>query len=534
MPSISAETEPLTDVATAPAATPKGRPAVSAVKNVTSIWAGLVVNIGLSFFLAPFIVRSLGNVYYGIWALLSQFTGYLWLFDFGVRESVIKHVAQYHAADQKEALAETVHAAVSLYSVISLLAMVAVGGMTWALPHVFNIPPEAIGTARITLFIVGATIAQGFVFNVYVGVLMGIQRFYLVDRMGIVFSVLRSALVVVLLSAGYGLVTFAIVHFVLNTVSNLLVYGFCRAHLPYLAFRFARPRGAEVRRIVDYGKYVLLNNIGEKLVYASDKLVVGMFLPISMLTYYAIAGNLIGYLKAFISAMASVLNPMASALDSKNDLESLKVLFLRASKAAVIAGLPVCIGFIILGERFVTLWMGPEFGARSAPVLAVLGVAHLVGLPYFTITGALYGIAKHRVTAYARFFEAVANVSLSVILVQWYGLIGVAIGTLIPQVIIAAGILPAALPKLLPISLREYYVSTYVRPFLSSVPFWFACVAVDRLVPTNLLTFFAYGAVALPAYVVPCWFVALSPDDRQMITKRLTRRPARWAARATQ
>ena len=42
------------------------------LKNVTSNWAALVVNIAVSFFLAPFVVASLGNVYYGIWTLLNQ------------------------------------------------------------------------------------------------------------------------------------------------------------------------------------------------------------------------------------------------------------------------------------------------------------------------------------------------------------------------------------------------------------------------------------------------------------------------------
>src|SRR4030042_3768624 len=87
----------------------------SIVRNVTSNWASLGTNILVSFFLTPFIVHSLGNVYYGIWALLSQVSGYLWLLDFGVRESVIKFVAQYHASGQKDDLVATVNGAVYLY-----------------------------------------------------------------------------------------------------------------------------------------------------------------------------------------------------------------------------------------------------------------------------------------------------------------------------------------------------------------------------------------------------------------------------------
>jgi O-antigen/teichoic acid export membrane protein len=63
-----------------------------------------------------------------------QFTGYLWLADFGVRESVVKYVAQYHASGQKDELLSTVRTAVSLYTLVALVAMLAVSALTFGLP----------------------------------------------------------------------------------------------------------------------------------------------------------------------------------------------------------------------------------------------------------------------------------------------------------------------------------------------------------------------------------------------------------------
>ena len=106
-------------------AEPQGRLSKTSliVRNVTSGWASIVIGIGFAFVLAPLTVRTLGNVHYGIWTLLMQITGYLWLFDFGVRESVVKYVAQYHAADDREGIETTVRTAVSIYSVVSLATL---------------------------------------------------------------------------------------------------------------------------------------------------------------------------------------------------------------------------------------------------------------------------------------------------------------------------------------------------------------------------------------------------------------------------
>ena len=182
------------------------------LRNVTSSWAVLLVNTIVSFVLAPIVVTHLGSVYYGIWSLLMQFTGYLWLFDFGVRESVIKYVAQYHSSGEHDKLEATVRTAISVYAVVTILALGAVVLMVTALPWLFNIPPEAVRTARIAAFVTGATVAQSFLTNVFVGMLMGMQRIYLVSQVGIVFSLIRAVGTYLLLVNGFGLVGLSLLH----------------------------------------------------------------------------------------------------------------------------------------------------------------------------------------------------------------------------------------------------------------------------------------------------------------------------------
>ena len=495
------------------------------LRNVTSNWFGIVINILISFFLAPLTVNSLGNVYYGIWTLLMQFTGYLWLFDFGVRESVVKYVAQYHASDDHEELGATVHTAVSLYSVVAALTLAATGGLAFALPYVFNIPPDAVTTARVATFLAGATVAQGFVFNVFVGVLMGLQRFYLMAQVGIGVGIVRAAVIVALLTTGHGIISLAVVQFLTTLASNLLVYRLCLSHLPYLSVRLVRPKRETVSKLLHYGKYVLISNVGDKIVFAADSMVIGVFLPISALTYYAIGGGLIDYFRSFRTSMASIMNPLSSSLEARRESNTLALVVLKGTKAAMLLGLPICVGFILLGERFIDLWIGPSYGPQAGMVLATLAAGHLIGLPYYTISGVLYGLGKHRIIAQSRILEGVANLSLSLWLVRHYGIVGVAVGTVIPHAIVVGVILPSILPRLLPLRLGEYYYSTYVKTFIASVPFWIVCWIIARVVrPSDFLSFFASVAVGLLAYVVPIWLVALSTGERSYLWGAVRRR----------
>lgn len=504
---------------------PPSRLLPTILKNVTANWVGLVVNMGLSFVIAPITVNALGNVYYGIWTLLMQFTGYLWLFDFGVRESVVKYVAQYHASGEKEQLNSTVRTAVSLYSMVALLAMVGVTALTIAMPYVFNIPEDAVSTARLTAFITGSTIAQSFVFNVFVGVVMGLQQFYQLTRVGLLLALFRTGLVYLLLTNGYGIVALSVVQFVMSLALSVLVYRLCVKELPYLTVRLIRPPREAAMKLLNYGKYVLVANVGDKLVFSTDSLVIAAFLPMSSLTFFAIGGSLVEYFRSFISSMGSLINPLASSLEARQDKALLARVFVGGSKAAMLLGLPVCIGFIILGERFITLWMGPEYGPPSGRVLAVLAAGYLIGLPYASISAVMYGLGQHRYVAYSRIAEGVANLILSILLIKWMGVLGVAVGTAIPHAIIVAGYLPSVLPRLFPINLRDYYVWTYLRPLVAAIPFALVCWYVDRIVqPANLITFMIAVGISLVAYVVPTWFLALTDPERMRATDALLRR----------
>jgi O-antigen/teichoic acid export membrane protein len=485
------------------------------LRNMTSNWVAILVNVALSFVLAPITVASLGNVYYGIWTLLMQFTGYLWLFDFGVRESVVKYVAQHHASGAPDRVASTVHTAVSIYSLVAAVAMAGSVALAVALPHFFNIPADAVSAARVTTLLAGATVAQSFVFNVYVGVLMGLEKFYLMARLGVIFSIGRAIVVFALLSAGYGIIPLAIVQFLVTLASNLIIYRMCVAQLPYVSLRWVRPAREQAMTLLNYGKYVLVANLGDKIVFATDSIIIGMFLPISAVTYFAIGSSLIDYFRSFIISLGTLLNPLSSSLEARNRNDTIGLVVLSSAKFMVILGLPVCIGFIILGERFIDLWMGAEYGLPAGQILAILAAGHLAGLPYYTISGVLQGLGRHRILAMSRVFEGIANLLLSLFLVRKYGLIGVALGTVIPHVIVVCVILPIFLPRVVSINLRDYYASAYARTFAASVPFWFACWFISTVVqPQNLVTFGAAVSVAMPAYLIPCWFIALTRSER--------------------
>ena len=491
------------------------------MRNIFSSWAGLLVNIVISFFLAPFVVSSLGNVYYGIWVIMMQFTGYLYLMDFGVRESVVRFVSKYHAKKHSRKSIDVINAAIMMYSILGIITIIIVCCLAIAFPYIFDISEENITLTRLLVFITGFTISQTFVFNVFRGILMALQRYDIFYKIGIVFQLIRVVLIVTLLNLGYGVIALGVIQFVISLGSSLVMYFVSRkimdendikfkfVLLPYTKFL------AWAKKLFNYSFFVLVNNLSQKAIFTSDAMVIGIFMPTSAVTFYAIAGTLIDYIRKLSKITAQVFNPLASELESKNDNERLKLVLIQGSKLSLLIGLPVVMVYVMMGSQFIGLWMGPEYAELSGKVLFVLAVSQILSLPHYTVSSILYGISKHNIIAYLHVLEAIANLALSIILVQSMGIIGVAFGTAIPHIIVVMLILPVIISKILNMNYFTYILSSYVSPLISIIPFTAACYWVNTYYPaSNLLYFFMEVILLLPVYGVTAWYLSFTKEER--------------------
>src|SRR5271170_2708111 len=196
--SESVETQP-------PAKPPQGDK--RAVRNVLSNWGTYAFSFAVNFFLAPYIVRHLGQTGFGIWTLSSSLTGYLGLLDLGVRSAVTRFVSRHHAAADHEEASRIASSALFFFTTAGLLALSASFILAlFVLPH-FKIAPGYLMAARAVLILSGANVGLSLVNGVFGGIIVGLQRFDLANRVEILNVALRSLAVVLVLRAGGGIVS---------------------------------------------------------------------------------------------------------------------------------------------------------------------------------------------------------------------------------------------------------------------------------------------------------------------------------------
>jgi O-antigen/teichoic acid export membrane protein len=507
----------------------------SILRGILSNWAALGLTIVISFFLSPFVVNKLGSTYYGIWALTLQFTGYLHLLDFGVRESVVRYTSKYVTRNQPGQLNAVLTTAALCYLPIIAFCLLITGISVWAVPGPFQIEPPYYAETRWAVLFTGLTITQSFFFNIFLGVLQGLRRYDLANGLEMAMQVIRVALIVGLLTQGFGLVTLSAIQFGSTLASGIIVMVIAirLLHQRGVKLRPSLPRGkrlpAMTRRIVGYGFYSFVHSIAQKIVFSSDVLIVGMTMAVQSVTFYAIAATLTQYLKTLVGTSARVFLPVSSELHAQGRTSELSKLFLAGAKLNVLIALPIALTLATLGTQFVGLWMGPSFAEPIAVVLPILAFTQILSSPHNVVVNILYGISRHAALAWLRLVEAVVIVVLSVVLARSMGLVGVALGQAIPHIILVTLVLPYLLRSILGLPVTRYLAGVYVRPFLAAIPFTLGALWVETHVRlSNLIEFALAVMLLLLIYAPSVYAIGLTADERQMVLRKLgLRRSAR-------
>jgi O-antigen/teichoic acid export membrane protein len=133
-------------------------------------------------------------------------------------------------------------------------------------------------------------------------------------------------------------------------------------------------------------------------------------------------------------------------------------------------------------------------------------LAHFMEMPAHTV---LLGPCKHRIVALFTLIQGLLNVALSAFLVRRLGVIGVALGTMIPMMLLSGVALAVYfrlfLKQPLLVYLRRSCVAPVVIPFIASLfiirAFW---------LPDTLATFFAEIAIACLPYVAIATMVCVT------------------------
>jgi O-antigen/teichoic acid export membrane protein len=427
---------------------------------------GLASSILVAFFLMPFLVHRLGDRVYGYWALIGSILGYYGIMDFGIVSAVQFYVAKALGEKDAEEANRAISVSFFVFAAIGVVIFL-ISGVIAFVAHRFVADAGQATVIRDSVLIMGVGFAIGFPGRAFLGAISAHLRWDLLSGIGLVALVVRTALIVAVIESHGGLVAIATVTIFVD-IANYIAYYFVLHRIQsQLHISLAYVTKSSLKHIVRYSSYSFLIKISYQIRYQIDIWVVGAFLSAVAVTHYAIGSRLALSFMDLMLALMGLLHPWFSIMLGSKDYAGIKRVLEFGTKISGSIAAIVTMLLAVYGSPFIRGWMGKDYADAYWPlVLLVTGVFFEVSqLPS---TSFLFGVSLNRFLAQISVCEAIANLVLSLYWARIYGMIGVAMGTLVPSFIVRTLIQPIYVCRKSGIPIWEYYVGLFGRATLAS------------------------------------------------------------------
>ena len=420
------------------------------------------VDVIASLVLMPFLIHSLGDRGYGMWAIVGTIVGQFGLLDLGLASTTQRFMANALGRNADDEVSSVYTTSIILFWIIGVAALLVTVALLPFVPMWFS-SDEDIFVFRWALFLAGVNIAIGFPFSALYSVFW-IKLRNDIEVANLVFAtVTRLALVYAAVKLGYGVVGVALAMLV-GAVLSRIAMGISKQYIaPEVRFRMAYWSAERAKELIKFGRYIFLIRLGDTARNRLDNLLVAPILGLAAVTHYSVATRLADYFQILVIRIMALPGPVFASHAGRGDSASIRTHFLLVSGVGALLCGVVAVSILLFGHRFIELWLGPGFDdSYRAVVPLVIGLTVLLlQAPSRDVLGAIY---RHAFDAKSNLVESIANIVLTIALVQEFGIFGAALGTALPMVIIKGIFLPRYVCQQI-----EIPISTYVWTILPPV-----------------------------------------------------------------
>jgi len=488
-----------------------------------------VVSATSAFFLAPFIVKSLGNARYGALALVAEIGGYYGMLDFGFRAAIAYLVATKLARKEEGELPTLLSSAFWVLVALGLVVLVVGATMTVLLPTLFRLHDVSAVEAQQTIAVVTVMLAFHLPLELFSAVVNGCRRLDLVQGVDAVLRILTSVAIWMTLSSGGGMVGIVSIQFAGRVVGWSTNLFFARQLLGSIPIRLKNVSRPGLRAVWDYGSKSFVTNLALTIIGRVDLIVIGATLNLSLVTFYTIGRMLVDYMNQVVGMLSGSFTMHMTDLHGRANQDGLHALYTTGARLAALLSLPMAACLGLFGAAFIRLWQGPQFVTgpwteRSDIILYLWIVAQLPRWVQGMSWQLLLATYRLKFLMWLEMSEAAVNLALSLILVRHFEIAGVALGTLIPSIIVHGFVLPWYVSTHLHVPFRRIVRESYARPAVVAALVALVGISSIRLIGLETWVQFAAAAgVTAAVGAMTAFRIGLSPSERQELVGRIRR-----------
>ncbi|WP_195986698.1 flippase [Clostridium sp. D53t1_180928_C8] len=167
-----------------------------------------------------------------------------------------------------------------------------------------------------------------------------------------------------------------------------------------------------------------------------SKIILGNISSMEEVTYYDYAYKIISAPLGIITALGTVMLPRMSNLYANNKMKEANSLVNKSLRFVLLIALPMCVGLIIVSEKFCVLFYGRNF-IKCGYIMSILALT----IPFISLgnvirTQFLIPLKRDKIFVNSVIAGAIINVIINYFLIPKFGAIGAAIATVITEIVV--------------------------------------------------------------------------------------------------
>ena len=482
----------------------------------------LGVNIVLGLLYTPWMVHQIGQANYGLYTLATSLIA-IFMLDFGLGSAVSRFVSKYRAEGNQDAINSIIGVIYKLYIAIDIVILAVLIGVYFFLDVIYvKLTPAELEQFKVLYIIVAGFNLISFPLSPLNGILNAYEKFIQLKLCELFNKVSTVCFVVAVLYFSNS-VTLVVAANVASGILTLLIkWIIVKSRVP-LRVDFRSGEKSTYKTLFGFTAWTAVTGLMQRFTHSFAPSVLGMTASAVEIAIYSPAVVLEGYYYTIAVAVNGLFLPRVSRFIAEEKEDEILKLMIKVGKYQIVVLGLIFIGFLCVGQDFMTLWMGPDYAKTYYCALIILFPTLISSTQQIANTTV---IAKNLVKYQAKCMTitGVVGLVISYVLSMFIGSLGVCIGTAVTAL---ANIIymNTIYKRKAGINVFEFYKKCYLK----ALP-CYIIVAVVGLFTVSFIPLSGWIGLIVKAAVIAVVYVAVfaviyfSGGDRKAIINRIFKR----------
>ncbi len=399
---------------------------INFIANIISV----SITILLSFILRTVFIKSLGNDFLGLNGLFTNIISILSLSELGIGTAIIFKLYKPLAENDIKRTIVLMNFYKKTYRIISTIIFIS-GLIIMPFLNIFIKDNADFINIYIVFFIFLIQTVSSYMFFAYkTSLIKADQKGYIAIRIETIINIFSISIQIIILKFSKNYYYYIISIVFLNIIKNYIISLKIDKIYPYLKHKInEKMQLSEVKQMfVDFAS-VFLYRINYVVIKSTDNVIISSFIGLEYVGIYSNYILITNTLNTIILTFYNAVKPSIGNLHADSKKSNELTIFNIINFITVILYGGAAIGIFIMSNSFISIWLGSEYTLPQLfPILIsfdfyIKGIQTFLG-QYRSSMG-LFKQAKFR-----PIFSIIINLILSLILVNFWGIYGVLIGTI--------------------------------------------------------------------------------------------------------